>query len=118
MTCIGPLFKSENMDLLVMKIKPALPFLLLFLPLICAADNLAPEVLSVTILDNEDSEECAISGPTSAFIEYDLKDERYANLLIQVMYENDVIYDTSFSLYGALLLNSERRHACPIVLDS
>ncbi|WP_156501784.1 MULTISPECIES: hypothetical protein [Alteromonas] len=83
-----------------MKIKPTLFSLFLISPLICAAENLAPEVLSVSIIDNEDSEECPVSGPISALIEYDLKDDRYANLLIQVMSRNDIIYDTSITLHN------------------
>ncbi|CAD5287915.1 conserved hypothetical protein [Alteromonas sp. 38] len=83
-----------------MKIKPTLLSLFLIFPLICAAENLIPEVLSVSILDNEDSEECPVSGPIAAFIEYDLKDDRYASLLIQVMSGNDVIYDTSITLHN------------------
>ncbi|WP_420933672.1 hypothetical protein ACOJR9_14700 [Alteromonas sp. A081] len=85
-----------------MKIQAVTLYLSLLLTPICAADTLEPEVLSLSLSNNQDSEECPISGHVTAFIEYDLKNERYAELLVQILSENDVVYDTNFTLYNSV----------------
>lgn len=69
------------------------------LPQITLADDVAPEILSVTYIDNEDTEECPISGEVSLLIEYDLKDISSADLYLQVLYEESVIYDSEIVIF-------------------
>lgn len=69
------------------------------IPQITLADNITPEILSVTYIDNEDTEECPISGEVSLLIEYDLKDISSADLYLQVLYEESVDYDSEMVIF-------------------
>lgn len=73
----------------------------LLVPLHSTARITEPELLALTYIDNEETEECPISGDVSVLLEYDLKDADYAELFLQVMTGDEVISEFTTELYSS-----------------